>query len=125
MVMALPSGKTIQWKRGAFQVYCCVNAFDAQETCQLVICHNCHIAHTTVWNAEKGLERKKRSRNNGGESVAVSTKVKTKGDCPRHTRADLRHLELMMNNKYCARVRTKERGYKNLAKICHECGDEL
>ena len=51
--MAEPTGKEIEWKRGVFQVYCCVNAFDLKETCKLVICECCHIRNNMVAGMEK------------------------------------------------------------------------
>ena len=100
--MAGSNGEAILWKMGVFQVYCCVNAFNAQETCKLVLCECCHIRHSMVSDAEKVVERRKRLKRNAGESVAKLTGVPTKGDCMCQTRADLRNLELITNGKYCA-----------------------
>ena len=45
--------RNIQWKRGNFQVYCCVNAFNPKEKCKLVICGACH----TTNELEAGVEK--------------------------------------------------------------------
>mmetsp|Transcript_22097 Transcript_22097/g.36183 ORF Transcript_22097/g.36183 Transcript_22097/m.36183 type:complete len:178 (+) Transcript_22097:1096-1629(+) len=123
LFMAKPTRKEIKWKRGKFQVYCCVNAFDPKEKCKLVICGACHTANELEAGVEKVAMRGKRQKRNAGTGVAKLTGGgPTKGDCTHHTRADLKNLTLETNEKYCARKRKDAPGYANIAKICYQCG---
>ena len=116
--MAEPTGLEIHWKRGKFQVYCCSKAFDPKETCKLVICEDCHIRTNIVAGAAKITERGKRIKRNTGMSVVKLTGGPTKTNCNHHTWADLKNLRLETDTKYCARNRTKVKGYENIAKTC-------
>ena len=121
--MAKPTGKQIKWRRGTFQVHCCVNAFDPKEKCKLVICGDCHTTNELEAGVEKVATRGKRLKRNAGTGVAKLTGGDTtKGDCTHHTRADLKNLTLETNESYCARRRKNAPGYANIAKICYQCG---
>ena len=124
LIMVKPTGREIKWKRGAFQVFCCVNAFDPKEKCKLVICVGCHT--TNDLGVEKVAKRGKRLKRNAETSVAKLTgSVPTKGDCTHHTRADLKSLTLETNEAYCARKRKKTAGYANIARTCYLCGNTI
>ena len=113
--MAKPTGREMKWKRGTFQVFCCVNAFDPKEKCKLVIGVGCHT--TNDLGVEKVAKRGKRLKRNAETSVAKLTgSVPTKGDCTHHTRADLKSLTLETNEAYCARKRKKPQGTRILQK---------
>ena len=76
---------------------------------------------------EEGRGSRGRRGRRGGGDDRVGTVVMNcdKGDCGRHTEADLKDLEDQnIDNSYlkATRKKKKERGWKNVAEHCWKCG---
>lgn len=107
------------------KVWCCKHAFSRDSKCTLAYCESCK--NLMQGSEEEGRgSRNRRSRRGGGED-RVGTVVMNcdKGDCGRHTEADLTLLEdQIIDNTYlkATREKKKERGWQNVAEHCWNCG---
>ena len=136
LVKRIPTDKRICVnKRLGLKVICCKCAFSSSSTCTLAYCESCmdlmlRSEENSQGGGGGGGGGRPKTRHGGGggrEDRVIGTVVKCcdKGECGKHTEADLEDLETHMIDKSYLKVTREgkqEVGWENVADCCWGCG---